>query len=76
MDFGQKTWAKNLPNPGVTVDFVTDIKEITQDILGNTSSLSGAELTKKINENIDAYKKSQKNRILPKYYCKTYVCRK
>ena len=36
-------WAKNmgeeLPNPGVTVDFVTDIKEITQDILGNTSSL-------------------------------------
>ncbi len=33
-------WAKNmgeeLPNPGVTVDFVTDIKEITQDILGNT----------------------------------------
>lgn len=57
-------WAKNmgeeLPNPGVTVDFVTDIKEITQDILGNTSSLSGAELTKKINENIDAYKKSQK----------------
>lgn len=57
-------WAKNmgeeLPNPGVTVDFVTDIKEITQDILGNTSSLSGADLAKKINENIDAYKKSQK----------------
>ena len=38
---------EELPNPGVTVDFVTDIKEITQDILGNTSSLSGAELTKK-----------------------------
>ena len=39
MDFGQKKMGEELPNPGVTVDFVTDIKEITQDILGNTSSL-------------------------------------
>lgn len=57
-------WAKNrneeLPNPGVTVDFVTDIKEITPEILGNTTSLSGTDLAKKIAENIENYKKSQK----------------
>lgn len=57
-------WAKNpdgeLPNPGVTVDFVTDIKEITSQILGNTTSLLGNDLSKKISENIENYKKSQK----------------
>ncbi len=57
-------WAKNkegeLPNPGVTVDFVTDIKEITKEILGNTNTLSGADLSKKIAENIENYKKFQK----------------
>ena len=35
MDFGQKH-ERRIAKPGVTVDFVTDIKEITQDILGNT----------------------------------------
>lgn len=57
-------WAKDmngeLPNPGVTVDFIVDIQDVTKDILSGTENLSGTELSKKINENIDAYKKAQK----------------
>ncbi|MPT33424.1 MAG: serine protease, partial [Chryseobacterium sp.] len=57
-------WAKDingeLPNPGVTVDFITDIKEVTSQILAGTEGLAGSDLSKKINDNIDAYKKSQK----------------
>ena len=57
-------WAKDmtgeLPNPGVTVDFITDIKEVTSQIIPGTENLTGADLTKKINENIEAYKKAQK----------------
>ncbi|WDF45163.1 S46 family peptidase [Chryseobacterium sp. KACC 21268] len=57
-------WAKDmtgeLPNPGVTVDFITDIKEVTAQILPGTENLTGADLIKKINENIEAYKKAQK----------------
>ena len=57
-------WAKDmtgeLPNPGVTVDFITDIKEVTSQILAGTENLTGDGLNKKINENIEAYKKAQK----------------
>lgn len=57
-------WAKNmgeeLPNPGVTVDFVTDIKDISKEILSGTENLSVQDATKKIAENIAAYKKIQK----------------
>lgn len=57
-------WAKDnkseLTNPGMVVDFVTDIKDVTKEILGNTSGLSDAEINKKIDENIANYKKSQK----------------
>ena len=57
-------WAKNmsgeLPNPGVTVDFITDIKEVTSQILEGTKGLSGADLEDKINQNIQNYKASQK----------------
>lgn len=56
-------WAKNmgeeLPNPGVTVDFITDIKEVTSTILAGTQNFQGADLTAKINENIENYKKTQ-----------------
>lgn len=75
-------WAKDmngeLPNPGVTVDFITDIKEVTKDILAGTDNLSGAELSKKINDNIDAYKKAQKIEsyqtisVRPMYYGNKY----
>jgi hypothetical protein len=57
-------WAKNtegeLPNPGVTVDFITDIKEVTQQILEGTDKLTEPELSKKIANNIEVYKNSQK----------------
>ena len=57
-------WAKDnkgeLTNPGMVVDFVTDIKDITKEILGNTTGLTDKELNKKIEENIDNYRKSQK----------------
>ena len=57
-------WAKNmgeeLANPGVTVDFITDIKEVTTQILAGTENLSGKELDAKIKQNTDAYTASQK----------------
>src|SRR6218665_824881 len=57
-------WAKDmtgeLPNPGVTVDFITDIKEVTAQILAGTQGLTGTDLSKKIAENTEAYKNAQK----------------
>ncbi|CAD7799380.1 Asp/Glu-specific dipeptidyl-peptidase [Chryseobacterium aquaeductus] len=57
-------WAKNmgteLPNPGVTVDFIIDIKEVTNQILEGTGNLQEPELSKKIASNIEIYKNSQK----------------
>jgi len=57
-------WAKNmgteLPNPGVTVDFIVDIKEVTNQILEGTDKLQEPELSKKIAANIEIYKNSQK----------------
>lgn len=57
-------WAKNmsteLPNPGVTVDFIVDIKEATDQILEGTDNLTEPELSKKINTNIEIYKNAQK----------------
>lgn len=75
-------WAKDmngeLPNPGVTVDFIADIKEVTKDILAGTENLTGADLTKKINDNIETYKKAQKIEsyqtvsVKPMYYGNKY----
>lgn len=75
-------WAKNmgeeLPNPGVTVDFITDIKEITNQVLASTNGLSGKSLDDKIAENIANYKKSQKIEdyqtilVKPMYYGNKY----
>ncbi|KFC20438.1 S46 family peptidase [Chryseobacterium sp. FH1] len=57
-------WAKDmngeLPNPGVTVDFITDIKEVTKEILAGTEGLTGKDLDAKIKQNTDAYVTSQK----------------
>lgn len=57
-------WATNmsteLPNPGVTVDFIVDIKEVTNQILEGTDNLTEPELSKRINNNIEVYKNSQK----------------
>lgn len=71
-------WAKNmgteLPNPGVTVDFIVDIKEVTNQILEGTDKLQEPELAKKIASNIEIYKNSQKTEsyqsisVKPMYY--------
>lgn len=55
-------WAKSneeeLLNPDLTVTFVVDIINITSKALANTDKLSDEEVIKKINENIEKYKKS------------------
>lgn len=51
-------WAKDLKgelsNPGVTVDFITDIKEVTDQVLANTKGLGEKESDALIKTNIDA----------------------
>ncbi|MBS1571581.1 MAG: S46 family peptidase [Bacteroidetes bacterium] len=75
-------WAKNmneeLPNPGVTVDFIVDIKEVTKEILAGTEGLKEAESKELIKKNSDAYIKSfntesyQKIIVKPMYYGNKY----
>ena len=75
-------WAKNmqgeLTNPGVTVDFIVDIKDVTNEVLGNTGSLTGDALANVIKSNIDAVSKSfktesyQKVSVKPVYYGNKY----
>jgi len=75
-------WAKNmeteLPNPGVTVDFIVDIKEVTNQILEGTDKLQDQDLAKKIANNIEIYKNSQKTEsyqsitVKPMYYGNKY----
>ena len=75
-------WAKNtqgeLPNPGVKVDFIVDIKEVTDQILEGTDNLVDAEQAKKIAKNIEIYKNSQKIEsyqsitVKPMYYGNKY----
>lgn len=75
-------WAKNmgeeLPNPGVTVDFVLDIKDVTGQILGNTKNLNAEQADQVIKNNIDVVSKSfktephQKVVIRPMYYGNKY----
>ncbi len=75
-------WAKNmgeeLPNPGVTVDFIVDIKDISDKILPGTENLTGAELEAKVKANTDTYRNSQKIEefqkivVKPMYYGNKY----
>lgn len=75
-------WAKNmqeeLPNPGVKVDFITDIKEVTSEILKDTQNLTGKELEEKIKLNTENYKNAQKIEpyqsisVKPMYYGNKY----
>ena len=57
-------WAKNmseeLPNPGVTADFIVDIKEVTEQILHGTKDLTDREAQAIINQNIEKVSKSFK----------------
>lgn len=71
-------WASNmseeLPNPGVTVDFIVDIKNVTQEVLQGNPNLSEAQ----IKQNIESVKKSLKKEdyqhiiIKPVYYGNQY----
>lgn len=75
-------WAKDmngeLPNPGVTVDFVADIKEVTKQVLAGTDGLEGKAAEDIINKNLDAVKAGfklepwQKVVIKPVYYGNKY----
>lgn len=72
--FWAKSMGTELPNPGVTVDFIVDIKEVTNQILEGTENLQEPELAKKIAKNIEIYKNSQKTEsyqsisVKPMYY--------
>ncbi len=75
-------WAKNmsgeLPNPGVTVDFIVDIKEVTNQIIKDLENLEGTQIENQINKNIEAAKAGfklepyQKVVVKPMYYGNKY----
>lgn len=75
-------WAKDmkgeLPNPGVTVDFIADIKEVTNAVLAGTQNLDATAAQTVIDKNIEAVKKGfkleswQKAVIKPVYYGNKY----
>ncbi len=75
-------WASNmtaeLPNPGVTVDFIADIHEVTAEVLKGTQKLQGKAADDKINANIEKVKAGfkpkawQKVVVKPVYYGNKY----
>ena len=75
-------WAKNqngeLPNPGVTVDFIADIKEVTNEVLAGTQNLDAKAAQELINKNLETVKAGfkleswQKVAIKPMYYGNKY----
>lgn len=75
-------WAKDmngeLANPGVTVDFIADIKEVTGQVLAGTQNLDGKASQAAINANIEKVKAGfkledwQKVVIKPVYYGNKY----
>ncbi|KIA83133.1 peptidase S46 [Kaistella solincola] len=75
-------WAKDmngeLPNPGVTVDFIADIKEVTGPVLAGTQKLTGKAAEDLINKNLENVKAGfklepwQKVVIKPVYYGNKY----
>ncbi len=75
-------WAKNmsgeLANPGVTVDFIADIKEVTADVLAGTQNLEGKAADDLIAKNLEKVKAGfklepwQKVVVKPVYYGNKY----
>lgn len=75
-------WAKDmngeLPNPGVTVDFIADIKEVTGEVLAGTQNLDAKAAQDLINKNLETVKAGfkleswQKVVIKPMYYSNKY----
>jgi V8-like Glu-specific endopeptidase len=76
--FWEKDMQGELPNPGVTVDFIADIKEVTAAILAGTEGLEGKAAQDVINKNMEAVKATfkledwQKISIKPMYYGNKY----
>ncbi|MDO5615724.1 MAG: S46 family peptidase [Cruoricaptor ignavus] len=75
-------WAENmngeLPNPGVTADFIVDIQDVTNQILANTKNLSEEKAKEVIKQNTENLRKSyklepyQRLDIKPMYYGNKY----
>ena len=75
-------WAKDmqgeLPNPGVTVDFIADIKEVTGEVLAGTQNLEAKASEDLIKSNIEKVKAGfkletwQKVVVKPMYYGNKY----
>ncbi len=75
-------WAKDmngeLPNPGVTVDFIADIKEVTAQVLAGTAGVEAVAAQNIIEKNIETVRASfklepwQKVTIKPMYYGNKY----
>ena len=75
-------WAKNqngeLPNPGVIVDFIADIKEVTNEVLAGTQNLDAKAAQELISKNLETVKAGfkleswQKVAIKPMYYGNKY----
>lgn len=75
-------WAKDmsgeLPNPGVTVDFIADIKEVTSPVLAGTQNLDEKASESLIAKNIETVKAGfklepwQKVIVKPMYYGNKY----
>ncbi|MDP2453202.1 MULTISPECIES: S46 family peptidase [unclassified Kaistella] len=75
-------WAKDmngeLPNPGVTVDFIADIKEVTGQVLAGTQNLDDKASQAMIDKNLETVKAGfklepwQKVIIKPMYYGNKY----
>lgn len=75
-------WAKDmngeLPNPGVTVDFIADIKEVSAQVLAGTQNLDDKASQELIDKNIEAVKATfklepwQKVVVKPMYYGNKY----
>lgn len=75
-------WAKDmkgeLPNPGVTVDFIADIKEVTASVLAGTQNLDSKAAAQLIDQNIEKIKATfnleswQKVVVKPLYYGNKY----
>ena len=75
-------WAKDmngeLPNPGVTVDFIADIKEVTGPVLAGTQNLDAKAAQEIISKNMETVKAGfklepwQKVVVRPMYYGNKY----
>lgn len=76
--FWAKNMAEELPNPGLTVDFITDIREVTPQILKGTEGLTGKALEEVITKNLATAKAAfplangQSVKIMPMYYGNKY----